>query len=440
MSGRRRALVALGLAALLTLAGWGAEAAGRPRATSWCGSDRAAADRLPDAVAGPQIHVIYATPSDGDDRFQADASLIVSDLGALDAWWRREDATRTLRFDLSAFPGCSGGLEALDLSSVRLPHDEEYYSPIGERPGRLGAELASAFAHPAKKYLVYYDGEVSVPFDCGQSTVAPETGGAEAYSFVYLRAEGCTHDLGAGGGSVGYAAHELVHNLGAVPDAAPHVCYEHSVCDWYWDVAMQFPTGDPIVKLILDYGRDDYYGHSGAWFDVQDSAWLTHAGAPMHELTVTKGGRGRGSVASDLPGISCPDVCTIGWEQGTEVVLRATAADGSRFLRWGGACTGGAACTVTMDAPKQVSATFAPAFVSLAVAVQGRGSVSSNPPGITCPGRCTSLFPSGATVRLRARARLGWRFVRWSRTCRGRGGCFVYTVDDRWVGAVFRRR
>jgi hypothetical protein len=93
-----------------------------------------------------------------------------------------------------------------------------------------------------------------------------------------------------------------------------------------------------------------------------------------------------------------------------------------------------------MDAPKQVSATFAPAFVSLAVAVQGRGSVSSSPPGITCPGRCTSRFPSGTTVRLRARARLGWRFVRWSGTCRGHGGCVVYTGDDRSVAAVFRRR
>lgn len=425
-----------GAVALLSLAGWSPGATGRP--WDWCGSDAVPVERLPDAVAGAQIHVIYAIPADGDDRFQADASPIVSDLLALDAWWLREDATRTPRFDLFAFPGCSG-LATLDLSSVRLPHDAAYYSPIGERPGRLGSDLASAFANPAKKYLVYYDGDVSVPFDCGQSAVAPETGGAAAYSFVYLRAEGCTHDLGAGGGSAGYVAHELVHNLGAVPDAAPHVCYEHSVCDWYWDVAMQFPTGDPIEQLILDFGRDDYYGHSGGWFDVQDSRWLTHVGAAMHELTVTTTGAGSGTVESDLPGISCPDVCAIGWEQGTEVALRPSAAAGSRFLHWGGSCTGGDRCAVTMDAPTQVSATFARAFVSLTVAVRGRGSVSSSPPGITCPGRCNRLFPSGATVRLRAKARLGWRFVRWSGACRGRGACFVYADGARAVAAVFRR-
>ena len=84
----------------------------------------------------------------------------------------------------------------------------------------------------------------------------------------------------------GYVAHELLHNLGAVPDQAPHICFEHSVCDWYWDVETQFPTGDPISKLVLDYGRDDYYGHSGSWIDIQDSLWLRHLDTPQEPLAL----------------------------------------------------------------------------------------------------------------------------------------------------------
>jgi hypothetical protein len=279
------------------------------RTAAWCGSGEVASDRLPDAVAAQQIHVVYSIPSDGTDRFAEDAPLVVADLEALDAWWQREDPTRVPRFDLYAFPGCSGGLDALDISSVRLPHDTAYYQPIDGRSDRLRADLSGAFANPAKKLLVYYDAPVDTPFDCGQSAIAPDTG---ALSFVYLQAAGCTHDLGAGGGTAGYVAHELLHNLGAVPDAAPHICFEHSVCDWYWDVEMQFPTGDPIAKLILDYGRDDYYGHPGSWFDVQDSPWLSHVGVPLEELSVAFAGKGRGSVAGKLPGIACPPTCSTG--------------------------------------------------------------------------------------------------------------------------------
>lgn len=399
------------------------------RSSAWCGTDEAATDRLPDAVAAQQIHVVYAIPSDGDDHFATDAPLIVADLEALDDWWHREDPTRTPRFDLFAFPGCSGGLESLDLSSVRLPHDTAYYLPIDGRSDRLRADLAPAFANPAKKGLVYYDAPVDTPHDCGQSEIALDT---NAFSFVYLQAAGCTHDLGAGDGTAGYAAHELLHNLGAVPDGAPHICFEHAVCDWYWDVETQFPTGDPIAKLVLDYGRDDYYGHSGSWFDVQDSPWLSHVGAPLEQLAVVLAGRGQGSVTSDLPGIACPGACSIGWEQGTAVVLRPTAATRSRFLGWSGPCTGAGECGITTSAPTTVTATFASAFVSLAVTIRGRGTAVSTPRGITCPPRCSARFPSGTTVGLRAKPRPGWRLVRCS--------CRVYLDDDKRVTVTFRRR
>ena len=62
---------AAALAAVLAVAGV-ATAAAAHAATAppvqWCGSTPTAKD-LPDAVAGPQIHVIYAVASDAPDRF-----------------------------------------------------------------------------------------------------------------------------------------------------------------------------------------------------------------------------------------------------------------------------------------------------------------------------------------------------------------------------------
>jgi hypothetical protein len=45
------------------------------------------------------VHVVYAFPADGADRFATAASQIATDVAAIDAWWRREDPTRTPRFD-----------------------------------------------------------------------------------------------------------------------------------------------------------------------------------------------------------------------------------------------------------------------------------------------------------------------------------------------------
>src|SRR3954447_18566897 len=97
----------------------GAHAATAP--SHWCGSNEATSDRLPDMVASYQLHAIYAIPSDGTDRYAAEALPIVRDLAAIDSWWQGQDATRTLRWDLHAFPGCDSQFGALDISFLRLP-------------------------------------------------------------------------------------------------------------------------------------------------------------------------------------------------------------------------------------------------------------------------------------------------------------------------------
>lgn len=80
--------------------------------------------------------------------------------------------------------------------------------------------------------------------------------------------------------------------------------------------------------------------------------------ASNETLTVTKSGVGTGTITSSPAGISCGSTCSHAYARGTQVTLTAGAASGSTFAGWSGACTGTAACTVTMDADHTVRATF----------------------------------------------------------------------------------
>jgi hypothetical protein len=81
--------------------------------------------------------------------------------------------------------------------------------------------------------------------------------------------------------------------------------------------------------------------------------------ATHFELGVDLLGSGEGSVTSNVSGIACPDDCSETYASGTQVVLTASAAGGSTFTGWSGACTGTSICFVVMSATRNVGATFA---------------------------------------------------------------------------------
>jgi List-Bact-rpt repeat protein/centrosomal CEP192-like protein len=82
-------------------------------------------------------------------------------------------------------------------------------------------------------------------------------------------------------------------------------------------------------------------------------------GTSTFALTVTKTGTGAGTVTSSPAGISCGTDCGESLAVGTPVTLTATAASGSTFVGWSGACSGTAAtCSWTMSAATTVAATF----------------------------------------------------------------------------------
>ena len=427
-------------------------AGARPTAASplralanWCGGGVETSTNRPDtSLSSPNlVHVTYAVPADGVDRFANLANAVKTDIDAISAWWTREDASHAPRFDLSELSGCSD----LDLSFVRLPHPAASYIDPRERVFRLAADLA-ALAPSNVKSLVYYDGPVPsvLAFICGTSAgLSPQTGGVPSgFTFVWLRSD-CPNDLGQGGLLALVAAHETAHDFGAVMPGAPHACPQRRRTRLRLQARSDVPEGRPGSTLnmsTLDTGRDDYYGfvaaqHGGSVFDVQMSTWL--ARLPQFQLSVGHSGNGSVEVAGPGGTRSCSESCSIPLDNGTAVTVTAKPASGSRLVAWPGSCGGGERlCRVTADAAKTVTAEFGPVGYTVEVSVSGKGKVTSSPPGISCPRRCRTTFATATT--LQARPAPGYRFSGWTGSCVGRKGCSLASGADRSVHATFRRR
>jgi hypothetical protein len=160
-------------------------------------------------------------------------------------------------------------------------------------------------------------------------------------------------------------------------------------------------------------------------------------------LTVTEAGTGVGTVTSSPAGINCTAAtCTASYASGTIVVLGATAAKGSTFTGWTGACTGVNACFVKMSAAESVTATFGGGTttnyaLTVSESGTGTGTVTSTPTGVSCPGTCTANYASGTVVTLTATATGGGTFAGWGGACTGTGTCTVAMGQAQAVTASF---
>lgn len=394
-------------------------------ASTWCGTTTQE-DLAPNATAGDAVHWIYAIPSDGADRFSTFASAMQTDAELIDAWWRGQDSTRTPRDDLAQFP-CG---TQLDLSSVRLALPAAGLDNAARFGEIVDGIVEAGFRSTFVKYVVYYDGAISEQGLCGQ-------GGSDTTGFgvAVVFARSCS-----GIALSVVAAHELLHTLGAVPGEAPHDCPPPNnghTCDTKSDIMYPFVSPVPLSSEILDPGRDDYYGHSGSWPDVQDSRWLVQLD---RQVPFSLGIAGTGSVTADVPGLLCTRTCTTTWNAGTQLNLVATPAAGAKLVRWTGSCTEAAACSVTVDQGANVSALFAPVTYRLTVSRAGSGSIRSARPGISCAPRCSAAFPSYVSLQLRATPAKGWRFGKWTGACRGtRPVCSVPMTKNTSARALFVR-
>jgi hypothetical protein len=168
---------------------------------------------------------------------------------------------------------------------------------------------------------------------------------------------------------------------------------------------------------------------------VLDSNWSV--------LTADRAGDGTGTVTSSPEGINCGTACKKAYAPTLSVQLTATAANGSVFAGWSGACTGtSASCGVAMSADRTATATFNLQRFTLTVSKsgQGTGTVTSAPVGINCGVDCDESYLTGTSVTLTATASADAFFAGWSGACSGTGACVVTMTNVKSVGATFNRR
>ncbi|MEY2515353.1 MAG: large repetitive protein, partial [bacterium] len=162
---------------------------------------------------------------------------------------------------------------------------------------------------------------------------------------------------------------------------------------------------------------------------------------PNFALSLAAAGSGTGSVTSGSAGIDCPTACSQSYLDDTVVTLTAAAASGSRFMGWGGACSGTqATCDVTMAQARSVTATFK-ALRALTVTTSGSGSgaLTSSPAGIGCPTACSQSYLDDTVVTLTAAPAGGSRFTGWGGACSGtQATCDVTMSQARSVTATFQ--
>jgi hypothetical protein len=225
---------------------------------------RAIVDR-PDDRTGPQVHIVYAVPSDGTDNGLDTDGTLVDSVAVWEQWFLDQTGDRVLRLD--TFGGNA------DVTFLSLPYTTQQISNAA--PNELGlfrTALASAGLNsPTKLYGVYYEGASGVLPNCGR--------GGSLLGVVYLQrtaAVNCTPlPFRHPGESAAYrefiAVHELLHALGMVPTCAPHWTNDNHVSE-----TNDVMTGGIIGNSqLLDVGRDDYFrAHVPECTDLADSAYL----------------------------------------------------------------------------------------------------------------------------------------------------------------------
>ena len=225
---------------------------------------RSTRDR-PDDISGPQVHFVYAVPSDWEDlnrdRF---GEIERSALGIQN--WLAEEIGQTLRLD--TYQGRP------DVSFLRLPFTHQ--EGDGTAGGTVGDILRAARSLGVtgdKILAVYYEGRVAGV--CGS---APLFGGGGA---VYLSCSDA--ELGIDEQTVStfevVMVHELFHVFGAVASCAPNYVEGSHVNDVENDLMFAGVDRQPRGgETFIDVGRDDYYGHGRAdCLDVSRSRFLEPA-------------------------------------------------------------------------------------------------------------------------------------------------------------------
>ena len=238
-------------------------------------SSRSTTDR-PDDVAGPQVHVVYVLPSDGNDRHLDTDGTLPNTVGSWQTWLGGQTGGRVFRLD--TYQG------ALDLTFAKLARSNATMTSYGAYVrDTIEKDLtARGLVMSPKMYAVYYDGGST--YACGGGAWPPALPGR--VGALYLQGTpGASHCgaipfAGSPTGAPGYLEfamiHELMHTLGVVSSAAPHFTLAGHVSDGSTD--LMYSGSLPWAPSTLDIGQDDYYRPAGlpvGVFNLATSPYLT---------------------------------------------------------------------------------------------------------------------------------------------------------------------
>ena len=210
-------------------------------------------------------------------------------------------------------------------------------------------------------------------------------------------------------------------------------------------------SGTKVAKVIVERGSaSPAQAQTNVVVSVttptcQDQSATNYGGSLpcTYLLSVGRSGSGSGTVNSSSPdtGINCGSACSKVYSSGTPVSLTAVAAFGSEFKGWSGNCSGTGSCSLTMDGPKSVTATFDKKndpTVNLFVEKNGSGSGTViGGSRINCGSVCSANFNRGDMVGLDATPDSGSTFAGWSSPCSGTGGCVFQINSNQRIFATF---
>lgn len=155
-------------------------------------------------------------------------------------------------------------------------------------------------------------------------------------------------------------------------------------------------------------------------------------------FTLNVSNSGNGVVTSAPSGINCGSSCNYAFSSGNIVTLWTAPDSGYRFIGWSGDCSGTGDCVLSMNAPHNIAATFAPiASYALGVTKTGNGKITSAPAGIDCGSTCAYSYSSGNAVTLWTTPDTGYRFSGWSGDCSGTGDCVLSMNAPHNISATF---
>ena len=179
-------------------------------------------------------------------------------------------------------------------------------------------------------------------------------------------------------------------------------------------------TAAPAAGYIFDHWSGDCTGSNDCSVTLDSDKSVTAVFVPYvgtYTLTVNQSAGGL---------IEPP---TASYTSGTVVNLTATPNTGYHFVSWSGACSGTiTTCSVTMDANKTVSATFAITTYILTVTRPTGRSIAPT----------TDTYNYGTVVELTATPSTGYHFVAWTGACSGIEPTCSVTMDaNKSVTAIF---